>query len=109
MKYDRNNRKNYPVFNGVLLYFPDAIMEVAYCSYVANEQHNPGEEMHWDPTKSIGKGDEIIRHLMDQEVFDTDGVRHRAKAAWRALELLQREIMNERKLLEIIEQKSRKR
>jgi hypothetical protein len=93
---DRTNRKNFPVFTGVIQYFPDAIREVAYCSFVANEQHNPGEPMHWDPTKSIGKGDELMRHLMDPEIFDTDGVRHRAKAAWRALELLQREINKEK-------------
>jgi hypothetical protein len=102
------NRKHYPVFTGVLQYFPDAIKEVAYCSYISNEQHNPGEEMQWDPTKSIGKGDELIRHLMDDEVFDTDGVRHRAKAAWRALELLQREINAEKELLLLIEKKTNK-
>lgn len=52
--------------------------------------------MHWDKTKSIGKGDELVRHLMDKQVFDTDGLRHRAKAAWRAMELLQREIENDK-------------
>lgn len=88
-------RKQRPVFNGVLKYFPDAIMEVAYTSWVGNEQHNSGQPLHWDKSKSIGTGDEVCRHIMDKEVFDTDGVRHRAKAAWRALELLQREIENE--------------
>lgn len=90
------NRKEYPVFTGLIKYFPNACLEVAHCSYVSNGQHNPGTEMHWDKTKSIGMGDEVLRHMMDEEVFDTDGIRHRAKAAWRALELLEREIMNER-------------
>lgn len=90
------DRKERPVFSGLLAYFPDACMEVAYCSYRSNEQHNPGTEMHWDKTKSIGKGDEIVRHLLDKDIFDTDGVRHRAKCAWRALELLQREIEAEK-------------
>ncbi len=85
-------RKQRPVFTGLLKYFPDACMEVAHVSYIANEQHNPGQPMHWAKEKSIGTGDEIVRHLMDKEVFDTDGLRHKAKAAWRALELLQREI-----------------
>lgn len=76
----------------MLQYFPDACMEVGYVSYMSNEQHSPGTKMHWDKSKSIGEGDEIVRHLMDKEIFDTDGLRHRAKAAWRALELLQREI-----------------
>ena len=88
-------RKQRPVFTGVIQYFPNAIMEVAYCSYIANEQHNPGEPMYWNKSKSIGTGDEIVRHLMDKEKFDTDGIRHKAKACWRSLELLEREIMDE--------------
>lgn len=88
-------RKQRPVFNGVLKYFPDAIMEVAYTSWIGSQQHNPGMPLHWDKTKSIGTGDEVCRHIMDDEVFDKDGVRHKAKAAWRALELLQRELDNE--------------
>lgn len=93
---NQEDRKKRPVFTGVLKYFPDAIREVAYCSYIANEQHNPGQPMHWAKEKSIGTGDELLRHLMDEEVFDTDGIRHRAKAAWRALELLQRELDKEK-------------
>lgn len=89
------SRKEYPIFNGLLKYFPDACLYVAHVSKVANDQHNPGEPMHWAKEKSIGSGDELVRHLMDKEVFDTDGLRHRGKAAWRALELLQREIENE--------------
>lgn len=94
-KLSHEERKQRPVFQGVIQYFPDAIMEVAYCSYIANEQHNPGEPMYWNKLKSIGRGDEIVRHLMDKETYDTDGIRHRAKCAWRALKLLQREIENE--------------
>lgn len=89
-------RKKRPVFRGVLQYFPDAIMEVAYTSWVGNEQHNPGEELHWAKEKSTDEADACVRHLMDENIFDTDGVRHRAKAAWRALALLQREIDNEK-------------
>ena len=88
-------RKQRPVFNGVLKYFPDAIMEVSYVSFVASQQHNPGKPMHWDKSKSIGTGDEIVRHLMSPDKFDDDGTRHLAKVAWRALELLQRELDKE--------------
>jgi len=88
-------KKERPVYNGVLKYFPDAILEVAYVSYIANQQHNPGTEMHWDKTKSIGTGDEIIRHLMSKDKFDTDGTRHLAKVVWRSLELLQRQLDKE--------------
>lgn len=100
-------RKERPVLTGVLDYFPDAILEVAYCSHVCNEQHNKGENMHWAKDKSIGEGNEIVRHLMDRKKHtrDTDGVRVLAKAAWRALELLQREIEAERATRPIVSAK----
>ena len=87
-----NERKQRPVFSGVLQYFPDAIMEVARCSWVGNEQHNPGMALHWDRAKSTDEADALVRHLMEAGTFDSDGVRHSAKVAWRALALLQKEI-----------------
>lgn len=89
-------RKQRPVFTGVLKYFPDALMEVAFCSFVGNEQHNPGEPLRWAKEKSTDHLDAMVRHAMDPETFDTDRVRHRAKAAWRALAELQCEIERER-------------
>lgn len=88
------DRKAYPVFTGLLMYFPDACAAVANCSHVANEQHNPGEPVHWDRSKSIGEGNEVLRHLMDgtRSPVDNDKVLHYAKAAWRMFELLQRQI-----------------
>ena len=69
-------RKHRPVFSGVLRYFPDALAEVAFCSWVGNEQHNPGEPLHWNRPKSSDHLDALIRHLMDAETFDEDGVRY---------------------------------
>lgn len=89
-------RKQRPVFSGVLMYFPDALREVAHCSYMGNEQHHPGEPLHWDRSKSTDEADACVRHLMESGTVDTDGVRHSAKAAWRALALLQKEIEAER-------------
>lgn len=80
----------------MLRYFPDALLEVAYTSWIGNEQHNPGEPLHWDKEKSTDEADALIRHLMEAGTLDTDGVRHSAKVAWRALALLQREIDAER-------------
>lgn len=91
-------RKQRPVFSGVLAYFPDALLEVSYCSWVGNEQHNPGQPLHWDRAKSTDEADALVRHLMQAGVVDTDGVRHTAKVAWRALALLQKEIEQSRKL-----------
>ena len=45
-------RKETPVFSGVLNYFPDAIREVAKVSFIGNEQHNPGQKLFWDRSKS---------------------------------------------------------
>lgn len=88
-------RKQRPLWSGVLRYFPDALLEVAHVSYVGNEQHNPGQPLHWDRSKSQDEGDACARHLVDAGKFDTDGTRHSAKAAWRALALLQKELEDE--------------
>lgn len=86
------NRKEYPVFSGVLKYFPDAMMEVAHTSWIGNEQHNKGEPLHWAREKSTDDADALTRHLLQAGTIDTDGVRHSAKVAWRALAVLQKEI-----------------
>lgn len=93
----RNNmtakeRKDAPIYMGVLRYFPDALLEVAKLSKVGNDQHNPGQPLHWAKEKSTDEGDALMRHLLDAGTRDTDGMRHSAKVAWRALALLQREI-----------------
>ena len=85
-------RKEVPIYSGVLMYFPDAIAEVAILSKVGNDQHNPGKPLHWDRSKSGDELDALTRHLMEAGTFDTDGVRHSAKVAWRALANLQKEI-----------------
>lgn len=89
---DPTARKEYPVATGALDYFPDALCEVAHCSYVGNEQHNAGMSLHWDRSKSTDEADALLRHFMARGTRDTDGIRHSAKAAWRALALLQKEL-----------------
>ena len=90
------SRKETPVFSGVLNYFPDAIREVAQCSFIGNEQHNPNTPLHWDRSKSGDEKDALVRHLLDAGTIDTDGIRHSAKVAWRALANLQKEIEDAR-------------
>lgn len=85
-------RKGMPLARGVLDYFPDALLVVAEVSRIGNEQHHPGEPMHWDKSKSSDEADALMRHLLDRGTIDTDGIRHSAKVAWRALALLQREL-----------------
>jgi Domain of unknown function (DUF5664) len=89
---DPAERKRIPIASGVLDYFPAALAEVARVSHAGNEQHNPGEPLHWARGKSMDQADTIVRHLMERGTVDTDGMRHSAKMAWRALALLQLEM-----------------
>ena len=95
---EAEKRKGIPVFSGVLKYFPDAIKEVSKCSQAGNDQHHPGEPLHWDKSKSTDNHDALVRHLIDhsQNPLDADGVLHLAKVAWRALASLQIYLENER-------------
>lgn len=93
---DAAARKGVPIATGVLDYFPDALAEVAVLSKVGNDQHNPGQPLHWSKHKSTDHANCVVRHLIDRGTFDVDKVRHSAKVAWRALALLQIEIEAER-------------
>lgn len=97
MKEKELKRKRQPVATGVLQYFPNALKAVANASLVGNEQHNPGEPLHWDMSKSKDEADAMTRHLIDHlsgEPIDDDGVMHLSKVAWRALAMLERELTN---------------
>lgn len=89
---DAKQRKGLPLARGCLDYFPDALVAVAELSRIGNDQHNPGEPLHWAKGKSSDEADALLRHLIDRGKLDSDGVRHSAKVAWRALAMLQREI-----------------
>lgn len=89
---DAKLRKQAPVATGVLDYFPKALVTVANLSRIGNDQHNPGQPLHWAKEKSTDHADCIVRHMLDRGTFDTDGVRHSAKVAWRALALLETEL-----------------
>lgn len=93
---DSKARKDVPIARGVLDYFPDAIAAIAEVSRVGNEQHNPGQPMHWARDKSTDHADCIVRHLIERGTLDVDKLRHSAKVAWRALALLQVEIESEK-------------
>ena len=87
-------RKDTPVFSGVLAYFPLAIKEVSKASKAGNDQHNPGTSLHWDRSKSGDELDALTRHLLDHSInpVDDDGILHLTKVAWRALAALQKEL-----------------
>jgi hypothetical protein len=88
------NRKEYPVYTGVIKYFPDALMEVSKVSRIGNEQHHPDKPLHWDKSKSADHLDALLRHLLEADNIDNDGELHLAKVAWRALAALQIKLEN---------------
>ena len=97
--YETNEeRKDTPVFSGVLAYFPDALKEVAKCSFAGQQQHNPNKPLAWDRSKSGNEYDSLTRHLIDSsnEDYDIDGTLHKAKIAWRALAGLQKHLENQK-------------
>ena len=89
---DPAERKAIPVATGCLDYFSSALIEIAKISKKGNDQHHPGEPLHWARGKSMDHPDTIIRHFMERGTLDVDGTRHSAKLAWRALALLQQEL-----------------
>jgi hypothetical protein len=89
---DSAERKKIPLASGVLDYFSAALAEVAKVSYKGNEQHNPGQPLHWSRGKSNDHADTLARHLLERGTVDVDGMRHSAKLAWRALAILQLEL-----------------
>jgi hypothetical protein len=92
---DAAKRKAIPLATGLIDYFPDALAAVAELSLIGGQQHNPGKPLFWDRSKSTDHGDCLMRHFLDRGTLDTDGVRHSAKVAWRALALLQTELEKE--------------
>lgn len=84
-----DKRKEYPIFSGLLAYFPDACAAVAHQSYLGNEKHNPGMNLHWSRETSNDHLDCIARHMVDQLDTELDSVEEKTAAAWRALAELQ--------------------
>lgn len=88
-------RKETKVFQGVLMYFPNAVREVARCSLASNRQHNGDAPLYWDMDKSKDELGSLTRHLVDLasgEEYDEDGTLNLAKIAWRALGALERHL-----------------
>lgn len=94
---DPQARKEHPVASGFMDYFPDAIAAISHISFRGNQQHNPGQPLFWNRSKSSDEADTMMRHFLQRGTLDVDGVRHSAKMAWRALALLQKEIEDEMK------------
>jgi hypothetical protein len=89
---DPKARKGVPLYSGLLKYFPRALAAIAHLSQVGNDQHNPGEPLHWAKGKSQDELDACLRHLLEAGKVDTDNIRHSTKGAWRAVANLEKEL-----------------
>ena len=96
---DAKARKALPVYTYITEYFPDALIAEVEVAVAGNEQHNPGEPLHWAREKSTDQLDCAQRHMLDHKKShrDTDGQYHLAKAIWRLKAELQLVIEAERK------------
>lgn len=92
---DPFQRKKIPAA-AVLDYFDAAIVEIAKALQAGNDEHNPGEPLHWARGKSPDQDHCIIRHFLERGTIyvDRNGVpvRHSTSLAIRALMLLQLEL-----------------
>lgn len=80
---DSAARKEYPVYSGLLMYFPSALAAISRHSFLGNQKHNPGQPLHHDRAKSDDEADALMRHLMEADYVGM---------AWRALSLLQKHL-----------------
>lgn len=83
---DYNARKELPLFDFLMGYFPDAFIEVVRVAVAGNLQHNPGEKLHWARGKSTDQMNTAFRHMFDHgrgNLRDIDGCYHLAKSIWR--------------------------
>ncbi len=89
-------RKEFPLWRGLMRYAPAALAAIARVSKIGNDKHNPGEPMHHSRGKSNDHEDCIMRHLLDMEEDfgkgrgrDENGLPQVDMLAWRAIMLCQ--------------------
>jgi hypothetical protein len=96
---DRDARNALPIWDGVLMYFPDVWAEIAKVSVIGNKQHGLGAKLYFDHNVSTDHLNKVMRHCLDHAtgtIMDTDETYHMAKAAWRSLAELQMTILRDR-------------
>lgn len=62
---DSADRKEYPLYRGLLMYAPAALAGASHHSKLGNDKHNPGEDLHHARGKSMDHPDCILRHMLD--------------------------------------------
>lgn len=88
-------RKKLRLWEFFFNYFPLAWLEVYKVAELGNKQHDIGENLSWDRSKSVDQRNTAFRHLFDYgtgTTMDTDGAYHLAKAIWRLMAQLQLDV-----------------
>lgn len=94
------DRKRLQLWTYLIEYFPDSFLAEVEVAMRGNEQHNPGQPLHWARSKSRDQYNTAFRHLFEHGRGvrkDTDGQYHLAKAIWRLKAALQLLIEEERR------------
>lgn len=92
---DAAERKRLQLYTFMFKYFPAAWLAIVDVARTGNEQHNPGEPLHWAREKSKDQMNAAFNHIFDYGLGaqkDVDGQYHLAKAAWRLMAQLQLDI-----------------
>lgn len=91
-------RKQLQLYTFMFEYFPLAWLEVVRVARLGNDQHNPGQPLHWAREKSTDQMNALFNHLFDYglgQKRDTSGSYHLANLIWRASAQLQLDIEKE--------------
>ena len=72
---DRDARNALPIWDGLMMYFPDVWAEIAKVSVLGNKQHNLGTKLFWNREVSTDHLNKVMRHCLDH--VDRKRARHR--------------------------------
>lgn len=90
-----SERQKCRLFDYYMNYFPHAQVAKSQFSYEHNIKHTGSPGMEWASDKSVGDGNQIMRHLVEgMEAYRTGDYEqaeyHLTAVSWRGDELLQR-------------------
>lgn len=80
-----SERKNTPIYDGALAYFPNALTLVAINSMEGQMQHAPNEPLQWHRGKSQDELGSLSRHILDYAIAEKKGDREEMLKATRAI------------------------
>lgn len=101
---DKTRKGKWPVWDYMFKYFPLAFLEEVRVAVLGNEQHNPGQPLHWAREKSTDQLNTAFRHQFDYAEAkargvvvprDKDGKAQLAQAIWRLKAQLQLDLEEE--------------